>query len=72
MEEKVAREPIHPGEFLQDELTELGMSAAELARVIRVPPNRVGQILARRGRDEPAAAAGLACGILLACRGCPG
>jgi addiction module HigA family antidote len=48
MEEKVAREPIHPGEFLQDELTELGMSAAELARMIHVPPNRISQILAGR------------------------
>jgi addiction module HigA family antidote len=46
MEEKVAREPIHPGEFLQDELAELGISAAELARVIHVPPNRISQILA--------------------------
>jgi len=42
----VAREPIHPGEFLQDELAELDMSAAELARVIHVPPNRISQILA--------------------------
>jgi addiction module HigA family antidote len=31
---------------LQDELTELGMSAAELARAIHVPPNRISQILA--------------------------
>jgi antitoxin HigA-1 len=42
----MAREPIHPGEFLQDELAELGMSAAELARSIHVPPNRISQILA--------------------------
>ena len=42
----MAREPIHPGEFLQDELAELDMSAAELARVIHVPPNRISQILA--------------------------
>ena len=42
----MAREPIHPGEFLQDELSELDMSAAELARVIHVPPNRISQILA--------------------------
>ena len=46
MEAQVAREPIHPGEFLQDELTELGMSAAELARSIHVPANRISQILA--------------------------
>ena len=40
------REPIHPGEFLADELDELGMSAAELARIIHVPANRVSQIIA--------------------------
>lgn len=42
----MARTPIHPGEFLQDELEELGISAAELARRIHVPANRVSQILA--------------------------
>jgi addiction module HigA family antidote len=40
--------PIHPGEFLADELAELGLSASDLARLIRVPPNRVSQILAGR------------------------
>jgi antitoxin HigA-1 len=44
----MARTPIHPGEFLQDELEELGISAAELARRIHVPANRVSQILAGR------------------------
>jgi addiction module HigA family antidote len=42
----VARTPIHPGEILGDELRELGMSAAELARLIHVPANRVSQIIA--------------------------
>ncbi len=42
------REPIHPGEFLADELEELGMSAAELARIVRVPANRISQIIAGR------------------------
>ena len=41
----MARTPIHPGEILADELTELGISAAELARQINVPPNRISQIL---------------------------
>jgi addiction module HigA family antidote len=36
---------IHPGEHLSEELRTLGMSAAELARNIRVPTNRVTQIL---------------------------
>ncbi len=40
------REPIHPGEFLADELDELGMSAAELARILHVPANRISQIIA--------------------------
>lgn len=40
------RTPIHPGEILADELTELGLSAAELARLLHVPANRISQILA--------------------------
>jgi addiction module HigA family antidote len=36
---------IHPGEHLAEELEALEMSAAELARKIRVPTNRVTQIL---------------------------
>ena len=36
---------IHPGEHLAEELKELKMSAAELARKINVPTNRVTQIL---------------------------
>jgi antitoxin HigA-1 len=36
---------IHPGEHLAEELKELDMSAAELARRIDVPTNRVTQIL---------------------------
>lgn len=44
----MARTPIHPGEILADELGELGISAAELARLIEVPANRVSQIIAGR------------------------
>jgi len=36
---------IHPGEHLAEELQALDMSAAELARKIDVPTNRVTQIL---------------------------
>jgi antitoxin HigA-1 len=36
---------IHPGEHLAEELETLDMSAAELARKIDVPTNRVSQIL---------------------------
>lgn len=36
---------IHPGEHLAEELNELGMSAAELARKLDVPTNRITGIL---------------------------
>lgn len=36
---------IHPGEHLAEELEALGLSAAELARKMDVPTNRVTQIL---------------------------
>ena len=39
------REPIHPGETLREDLDALGMSAAELARRIEVPTNRITAIL---------------------------
>ena len=39
---------IHPGEHLAEELRELGMSAAELARNLDVPTNRVTGILNRQ------------------------
>ena len=41
----MARMAIHPGEHLAEQLEELGMSAAELARRIKVPTNRVTQVL---------------------------
>jgi addiction module HigA family antidote len=36
---------IHPGEHLAEELNELNMSAAELARQLDVPTNRITEIL---------------------------
>ena len=39
------RPAIHPGEILNDELQEVGVSAAELARQIDVPANRISQII---------------------------
>ena len=41
----MSREPIHPGEFLIDELMEIGITATELSRRIGVPPNRISQII---------------------------
>ena len=45
----MARTPIHPGEHLADELKALDMSAAALARALKVPTNRVTGIR----RSEP-------------------
>ena len=42
----MARTPIHPGKVLADELSELGISATELARQLHVPANRITQIIA--------------------------
>lgn len=38
--------PIHPGEVLAEQLEELGMTAAELARDLHVPANRLYQLIA--------------------------
>jgi addiction module HigA family antidote len=39
------RPAIHPGEILAGELEELNITAAELARTLHVPANRITQIL---------------------------
>lgn len=41
----MTRTPIHPGEHLAEQLSELDMSAAALARKIRVPANRITEII---------------------------
>lgn len=41
----MARSPIHPGEHLAEELHELNVSAAELARQLDVPVNRITAII---------------------------
>jgi antitoxin HigA-1 len=41
----MARTPIHPGEHLAEQLEALGMSAAELGRNLKVPTNRITEIL---------------------------
>jgi antitoxin HigA-1 len=41
----MAVDEIHPGEHLREELKELGISAAELARKLNVPTNRLTAIL---------------------------
>ena len=37
--------PIHPGEILQEQLEELGMSARALATRLKVPTNRITGVL---------------------------
>ena len=41
----MAVQPIHPGEHLAEELKALKMSAAALARQLKVPTNRITEIL---------------------------
>ena len=41
----MARAAIHPGEHLAEQLKELGMSAAELGRRLKVPTNRITEFL---------------------------
>lgn len=41
----MARTPVHPGEILADELEQLGVTPTELSRQIRVPANRITQIV---------------------------
>lgn len=44
----MSRPHIHPGVHIANELEELGMSAAELARTLDIPANRLTEII--RGR----------------------
>ena len=41
----MARSAIHPGEHLAEAIDAMGITAAQLARDIRVPPNRITGIL---------------------------
>ena len=42
----MSRTPIHHGEILGDELKEIGITGTELSRQLKVPENRVPQIIA--------------------------
>ena len=41
----MARPAIHPGEILAEELAEIAVTPTELARQLRVPANRITQIV---------------------------
>ncbi len=46
---KIKLEPVHPGEFLQEDFMEpLGISINALARDLHVPPNHVSGIVNRK------------------------
>jgi len=45
------RPAIHPGEILADELEELSKTCTELARQIKVPTNRITQIVQGKAFD---------------------
>jgi len=44
----VSKPPVHPGQYLADELKDIGVTPTELARQIDVPANRISEII--RGR----------------------
>src|SRR5215475_4549008 len=41
----MSRPAIHPGEILAEELADLGVTPTELARQLKVPANRITQII---------------------------
>jgi addiction module HigA family antidote len=54
-------DPIHPGEIFKEEfLDPLGTNAADLARAIRVPPNRVTRLINGQAAVTPDTALRLA------------
>ena len=44
----MSRTPTHPGIILKEELDEIGISAADIARQLKVPENRMSEVM--RGR----------------------
>lgn len=48
MPPKNGMRPIHPGEILAEEMTELGVSADELDQILAVSPGTVAEILGQR------------------------
>ena len=51
--EGFAFEPVHPGEVLQEELAARGLTANALALKLRVPANRLTEILAGKRGVSP-------------------
>lgn len=58
---KTKYDPIHPGEILEKEFLDLlDVSAAELARAIHVPPNRITRLINGQAAVTPDTALRLA------------
>ena len=54
MAKRVQRQPLHPGEILRDQfLADFNVSINRLARDLRVPPTRIGEIVHGRRAISP-------------------
>lgn len=54
MAKKLQRAPVHPGEILREEfMADFGVSINRLARDLRVPPTRIGEIVNGRRAISP-------------------
>ncbi len=61
MPRRLYRTPLHPGEILRDQfMADFGVSINRLARDLRVPPTRVGEIVNERRAITPDTALRLA------------
>ncbi len=61
MPKGLQRTPLHPGEILRDQfMVDFGVSINRLARDLRVPPTRVGEIVNGRRAISPDTALRLA------------
>ncbi len=54
MAKKLQRTPVHPGEILRDQfMADFGITINRLARELRVPPTRIGEIVNERRSVTP-------------------
>jgi len=61
MPKRLLRTPLHPGEILREQfMADFGVSINRLARDLRVPPTRIGEIVNQRRAISPDTALRLA------------
>jgi antitoxin HigA-1 len=54
MPRRVHRSPVHPGEILREQfMADFGISINRLARDLRVPPTRIGEVVNERRAITP-------------------